>query len=129
MRKASRNNQRSGVTYVTVLLLLLIAAIVFACYAFAPPILADWNFRRAINEQMLKAAEKTDLDIRLELRRQAELLQIPIDTGDLDISRYAKEIKIEYKYDREIPVPGLEKLHFENSMKREIKKVDHLFVK
>jgi len=129
MKRVSDNHPSSGFTYVTAIVLLLFAAIAYAVYVLAPPYMADWNWRREINAQMIKASEKSDSEIRQELMRQAGLLNIPIESGSLDIYRYANEIKITYEYERKVALPGLKSLHFENSMKRQVTKVQHLFNK
>lgn len=122
-------HSRSGITYVTVLLLLFVGSAVWLGYALVPAYSGDWKFRREVEGQMIKASERSDLQIREYLIKQAEILKIDIGTGSLDIVRGAGEITITYKYDRPVPLPKVESVHFEKKMSRPIEKIQHLFHK
>jgi hypothetical protein len=117
---------KSGITYVSVILLLIVVVGGYAGYTFIPTYMADWNFRREINAQMIKASEVTDNDIRQALVNQAAILKIPLVEGDLEITRNLGVIKIIYKYDRPVLFPGMKTIHFQDSQEKPIKKVDHL---
>jgi len=119
-----------GINYVTAILLLILIGGGYAAYVFVPVYLSDWKWRREITGQMIKAFDVGDIEIQSELLKHAEMLKIPVAaTGSLQITRFKNEIRIFYSYDREVSFPGIKKVHFEKTLKQEIKQVQHLFNK
>ena len=131
MRMMTCNYSKRGITYVTVILLLLLAAMIYGVYVFAPIYMADFDWQREVDGQMIKASEMTDSEMRENLVKEAELLKVPIEEQGsiLEISRNAGVITITYRYDKPTPIPGLETIHFEKTLTRNIQKVEHLFNK
>jgi hypothetical protein len=129
MEGLAYKNSRSGITYVGVILLLICIAVGWGSYAIVPAHLADWKFRREIEELQIKASEMTDNEIREALLKQAEILKIDLANGTLEVTRYGNESTVSYEYEWPVPVPKMKPLHFKKSVKREIRKIQHLFHK
>ncbi|MBZ0270523.1 hypothetical protein K8I61_00690 [bacterium] len=129
MRVRNGWGDRGGFTWVTALLLLIVGGGIYTTYALAPSYVADWKWRREINGQLIKASELNDQEIRQNLMKHAEMLHIPVSSGEgtFNIMRHANNVEVEYEYEVPVPMPGVEKLKFKDKVSREVTEVKHLF--
>lgn len=124
-----RRHRSGGINYVTVILLLVIASVVAGVYCYFPPYYAEFTLKRAAEGKMIQAAEISDEDIRQEMMKVAERTDIPLGSGEIQVSRYSNTITVEYKYTRPVPLSFLPPFKAHETLKRDIKKVEHLFNK
>lgn len=124
----NRISRFGGFNYVTAILLLMAITAGVGGYFLGPVYYAEWTWRRGVVSQMINASNNDDWHIRDELTTLAEQLKIPITSDDsyVRITRYAGDIRIEYKYVRETPIPYFDSIEFVNDMKRKITDVYRL---
>jgi len=119
------NNQRGGFNYVTAILLLLVAVGIVAGIWIAPKYLKAGKLKRELYANMVKAAKISDREIESAVAKWADEQDIPLSLEQVKCYREGKQIHCGYEFDWPAGIPGLSnyKLHFTESIEREITKV------
>ncbi len=86
--------------------LIIMAAAIYAAFKLVPVKVAAADLRRTIVDEARSAGGSQDDRIRASIMSKAEILNIPLDTKDLEITRQRGTIRIEAEYVVPVEFPG-----------------------
>jgi uncharacterized protein YxjI len=102
----SRMNQKGEGRLGCVVGLLLLAGALFFAYKMIPVKIQASEMRDAVQDASRSASGKSQATIRKELFARSQELEVPIEEGDIIITRRADFIRIEVEYDVDVEFPG-----------------------
>ena len=100
-RRARERSEAGAITFSGVLLILVVAAILFAAFKLLPPYVDNYRLQDSL-ENIARTATysstATDTDIRKQVREEARLIGVPLDDKQIAVQKQGTEVNISVRY-------------------------------